>query len=328
MTNDRPVFRLDSPHEAAAMTPYLLGYHPSDTLAFLALRDKELLFAGAGPLLNGTDFQPVATHLADVLAAHNVDAAVLIGYGNHHAVTEAVTQCRAALTAAGIALRDTIRVADGRLWHLDCAHPGCPDTGTPFDPATTVAAAHATVLGLVAYPHRDTILAQLDPVIGSERAAMNRALADATSRLTALLNELTARGDDREAPIRQLATDLIAEALAAAEEGGRLPDDRAAMLLLLLAVPGLRDSLLRHVKGEPAQIRAWTDLIRRADCTTTAGPAILLTVAAHQAGHGTLAAVAIRRARDADPDDTLAELLDRAVHHAVDPATLQRILHR
>jgi hypothetical protein len=57
----------------------------------------------------------------------------------------------------------------------------------------------------------------------------------------------------------------------------------------------------------------WTDLAHRADPRFAAGPATLLALSALHAGNGTIAAIAVGRAFDADPADRLANLLARAV---------------
>jgi Tfp pilus assembly protein PilF len=70
----------------------------------------------------------------------------------------------------------------------------------------------------------------------------------------------------------------------------------------------------------------WADLVRRAEPEFATGPAIMLTLAALQAGDGALAAIAVQRALQADPSDRLANLLAQAVAEGIDPATVTKLL--
>ncbi|PSK63096.1 hypothetical protein B0E53_04965 [Micromonospora sp. MH33] len=66
----------------------------------------------------------------------------------------------------------------------------------------------------------------------------------------------------------------------------------------------------------------WSDITRRAHPTLAAGPASLLAFAAWRCGNGALASVAVDRALAADPDYSLAHLIDQALRAGLPPSVL------
>jgi Tfp pilus assembly protein PilF len=70
----------------------------------------------------------------------------------------------------------------------------------------------------------------------------------------------------------------------------------------------------------------WTDLVRRAEPEFAATPAVLLALSALRAGNGVLAAMAVQRALQADPVDSLAQTLADVVAAGIDPATVAALL--
>jgi hypothetical protein len=325
MTSPEPL-RLTNPAELAALVPYLLGYQPTDGLAVLALRNQRVVLVAALPLSATTDLDAAVAHLAAVLASKNIDSVQLIGYGTHDPISLAVDQAAGALRLFGIAAPDAFRVADGRLWHLHCPDPRCA-VGFPFDPSTTAAAAQATVSGLVVHRARRTLAAQLDPIAGAERDTMETALTAAMDQITSLVEGSVSPNDDPFNRLRELVDDLTGETINSYLRGDRQPDQRAALLLVLLTLDELRDVAIGHIHGDDALIRAWLDLTRRAGTTYAAGPATLLALAALQAGYGVLAVLAVHRALDADPEDALAQVLDEAIRFGIEPETMRRALH-
>jgi hypothetical protein len=310
---------LTNPADAAALVPYLLGFHPHDRLVILTLRDARIHFTAAAALPVDT-----ATSLAGLVADKEPDQVLLFGYGHHDPVAAAVERTTSALHTEGIPVLNAFRIHDNRIWHLSCTDVRCHYDGTPFDPDNTVAAAYATYHGLTAATDIQALAAGLDPVTGLESAAMVRAYHRASRHIDRLIDGCTnQQTTDR---IHALLDELLAESIHAYQTG-RLTDDRAALLNVLLGLPQLRHRAVRHVDGDDLHLRIWTDLTRRATPECLAGPATLLAVAALQIGHGTLARLAIQRAHHADPTDPLIDALADCVRHGVHPDTVHRLLH-
>jgi hypothetical protein len=317
---ERRNFTINGPADVAGVVPYLLSFHPKDSLAFVILQGDDINFVGCAPLSDLADPRHV-TRLTAILTRHRTRRVILVGYGDERAVSEIVEPTITGLGTADISVVDVIRIADGRIWHPRCTDPDCHVDGAVFDPATTVAAVQATIMGLVAWPDRQSLAGLITPVTGSERTAMTRALHQADYTL----RRLTAKPEAHRRLRRRFDT-LLDEALAA-PSAGRPTAGRTAQLLLLLDSSELLDRATATVTGDDQHIRALVDLVRRADDTCVAGPAVLLCLAALQAGNGPLAQIAVGRARTADPHHGLAETLEGIVRLGIEPELIRNILH-
>lgn len=345
MFHDPSAIRLRGPADIVAAVPYLLGFHPADSLVVLVLHGERLLSVlrldlpdiGSGH----DDYPALLDDLTDRVTRFGATACVLVGYGAGTPVTTAITMTTKALATAGVPVRRAMRVADGRLHTLDGTDADrTPQEGTPFDPTTTVAAATATAAGNVALPDRAAVAAQLAPITGPARTAFTAATKNAAKRLANLLDSLgvlasaqqaasenpdsdtSARLNTRQSrAVTAWAFDVVLQAMDVYRTGQVLDDDRAAVLTLLLATGSFWEFALRRTTGEHWQIRMWTDLVRRAEPFLTAGPANLLTMVALQAGNGTLATCAVQHALDTDPDNEIAGLLGQLIRLGIDPQT-------
>ncbi|MEU7806754.1 DUF4192 domain-containing protein [Micromonospora sp. C72] len=187
-STEQPRLSVRSPADMVAAVPYLLGFHPADSVVVVAVRGRRVVFAARGDLpAPGADPGPAARHLAQVVARQDADAATVVGYGPAARVTGVVDAIGDALTAAGLIVLDALRVTDGRWWSYLCAEPSCcPPEGTPYDPAASQVSAAAVFAGQVALPDRAALAAQVSPVDGPVRLAMRRATSRARLRLAAL----------------------------------------------------------------------------------------------------------------------------------------------
>ncbi|MEU0962164.1 DUF4192 domain-containing protein [Micromonospora aurantiaca] len=177
-----------SPADMVAAVPYLLGFHPADSVVVVAVRGRRVVFAARGDLpAPGVDPGPAARHLAQVVARQDADAATVVGYGPAARVTGVVDAIGDALTAAGLVVLDALRVTEGRWFSYLCVEPSCcPPEGTPYDPAASQVSAAAVFAGQVALPDRAALAAQVSPLDGPVRLAMRRATGRARLRLAAL----------------------------------------------------------------------------------------------------------------------------------------------
>ncbi|MEU4693755.1 DUF4192 domain-containing protein [Actinoplanes sp. NPDC023714] len=315
-------FDPDQPAETAALVPYMLRFYPHDQLVIVLLRGRHIITAAATTTSNSAYTAESAATTAKLVAAHKCDGVILIGYGTHEAVTNVLALTRAALNADGIAIPAMLRIHDDRLWYIDHDALESPADGIPFDPHITAAAAHATYLGWTAADSGDAV-ARLTPITGAEREAMRIALADAHKQI-AEIESVTAGSRTRW---HDLVEELINEALATYQQHRHLPDDRVALILALLTDPELENCAIERLAGEDIDVRMWTDLTRRADDLHAAAPATLLALAAVQQGDSLLAQLAIERAYESDPDDTLIQAIAIAMAAGVLPAVVRGLLH-
>src|SRR5690606_9615086 len=131
----RPPIKLRSPADLVAATPYLLGFHPSDSMVVVGFRGDLLAFIARGDLpAPDTPSEPAAVALLDLVSRQDVDAIVLVGYGPRPALDPLVDALDRLADRRALHVRDVLRVDSGRWWSLRCDDPGCcPPDGTPVD---------------------------------------------------------------------------------------------------------------------------------------------------------------------------------------------------
>ncbi|WP_433723275.1 DUF4192 family protein [Actinoplanes sp. CA-051413] len=185
---------VSSPAELISAVPFLIGFHPADSLVVVALQGTLITFAVRIdlPELNAPEEEARAAvlHLATVVLRQDAEAVTIIGYGEEPRVAPAVMRISDAFRKAGTTVVDELHVEDGRFWSYLCTDSSCcPPEGQPCEPAHSVVAAEATFAGAVALPNREALSEQLAPVTGDDREAMEAATARAVLRLAALAGE-------------------------------------------------------------------------------------------------------------------------------------------
>ncbi|GLZ80487.1 hypothetical protein Afil01_52940 [Actinorhabdospora filicis] len=310
--------RLGSSEDLLAAAPYLLGYHPADSMAFLGLTSGAVTVSGrydlSTPECEGDPAPIVAT-----LLRHGVDSALLIGYGPPERVTADMDRLRGALAAADVPVREALRVTGGRYWSYLCGDVGCcPCDGTPFDLSTARVAAAMTFAGLQTYPTREELAAT---IASDHTDAVRDATGRALGRFTALIH-----GDpgdwDRW---RDEGLALLHRTVTAARDDDALPgDEDIAALSVLLTHDRVRDEAWALVDehGPHTQLRLWSLVTRRADPDFAVVPALLLAFAAWRLGNGALARIAVERALTLAPEHRLALMLAQVLDRGDSPVSL------
>lgn len=386
MTTDTPTYTLTERADLLGYVPYLLGFHPADSVVVLGLADRRIGVAARADL--GQPRAETVRQLSRLLAAAGrgraaVTSVMLIGYGPDASAAEVTRHVANGLDTRGYHVREVLLHAGDRYHCLqcdDCTPPG----GALFDLSTTAAAAIATYEGLVAQPDRSAVERLVRPVGGLAAIAMTQAVDRAELRLATLLADSATDGSDESAGtglardedgpgegsteaapdgdgdglgdgsagagdgpggggtggssldaggrgpggsaaderLVRAGTAAVEDALRIAEAGGRLDDDEAAWLTVLLLDLRCRDHAWQRTDTEPWQLALWLDLTRRGEPELLAPIASLLAWCAWRSGNGVLAGAAVRRALLADPAYTLAHLLNEALDQAVSPGSI------
>lgn len=168
----------------------------------------------------------------------------------------------------------------------------------------------------------------IKPVGFLARASMDQALMRIGAELAARVGSASRREERAEvlAEVRDETVRLVSELLQRVDGVARqVNDDEAARVLLVLEDVEFRDACIELVtleRGEAA-IELWSELLRRADPVNAAPVATVLAFAAWQAGHGTLANIAVDRALACSPGYRLARYLSSALLHAMNPRNLR-----
>ncbi|MFG1942513.1 DUF4192 domain-containing protein [Nonomuraea sp. NPDC048826] len=309
---------LTSPADILAAVPYLVGFHPSDSLIVVGLTGSQAKVAARWdvPMPPGT-----LAPLVPLFEREAVTQVVIVGYGPGEAVTPAVDEATAMASRASVEVAEALRAHDGRYWSYVCdSGTCCPPDGTPYDPLSSRVAAEATVRGLVALPDRQALQRTIAPLTGPVRLAMRRATAEAVHDLRTAL----AGASDPDAFAGAFVTRGLARVravLTRAATGDRLDDAEAAQLGLDLSVIRIRDEAWTLM--DDSHIALWKDLTRRLEPAFVPPVASLLAMASWRAGDSILATIALERALALDPHYSMGNLLMHALQHLLPPAVLK-----
>lgn len=315
-----PKLSLRSPADLIAAIPYLLGFHPTESVVVVGMCGKQLTFAARGDL-DGP--RGSAEYVTSVVVRQGVDSVAVVGYGSAEHAEAPVEAIRASLDRHGIEVVEALRVADGRFWSFVCENPECcPPEGTPYDPATSQVAVAATLAGQVALPDRDALVRQIAPIGGLTRESMRQATDRADDRLVDLLRRAPSADLLGNKALRRAGQAAVREAMRRHREGGRLTDDEVAWLSVLLVHLPVRDFAWEHIGHEDWHVMLWTDVVRRAEYEVVPAPAALLAFSAWRTGQGALAHAAVERAIRADPEYSMALLMQDVLQRGIPPSTL------
>jgi hypothetical protein len=310
-----PVLRLRSPHDVIAAVPYLLGFHPEDSLVAIGAEGPQGTCAMRLDLPPDEYVDETAEHLAGLLAHNGFRQTVLVGYGPPERVAPIMAAARFALGGGGVEVLEALRVECGRFWSCGCAVPGCcPPEGTPCDIGASPIAAQATVAGRVALTGRDELARSVAPLGGMARKSMRQATDRAEDRFLRWVNEC---GD--AVLLRERMVDVglpYVRELVARDD--RLTDDEVAWLGVLLTHLRVRDEA--WVRTDVDRLDLWRGVLRRIEEPYAPGPACLTAYAAYLSGDGALANIALDRAVAADPEYSMAGLLRDMMLAGVPPA--------
>jgi hypothetical protein len=345
-----PRIRVSSVTGFLAVIPHLLGFHPSRSMVVVGLdaRRGRIVLAFRYDLPDPPDAalaRDIAEHAAAVLRKRRIRTAIAAGYGEGTLVTPVAEQVRAALRGAGIAMRDVLRVQDGRYWSYACTDPGCcPPDGVPFDVSAHPAAAAMTAAGMPARPDRRSLANSVAPLTGKAAESMRLATERAVLRAAELIASSGASGGSSSGASGGrssrasstpsgtpgglwLAVEAGREAVRAAisiyRHGGRITDhDQLAWLTVTIADLRVRDDAWARMepRHRADHQRLWTDVVRHACEPYVPAPASLLGFIAWQSGDGALANVAIERALAADPEYSMAHLIGQALDAGLPPS--------
>ncbi|MFI6516234.1 DUF4192 domain-containing protein [Spirillospora sp. NPDC050679] len=309
--HDRPRMVVTDPQDAIAAVPFLLGFHPTESLVVLASGGPRETCALRHDL-------PVANdRIAAILAKNGFLGAIVLGYGPADLVVPSARLVREALTAHGIEVMAAVRVADGRWWSLTCSEEECcPPAGRPYDITSSRLTAEAVYRGETALPDRDALVRSVAP--------LGRSMRDATTRAEERFFNSAREGPRARtgARMEREGSALLDALLTRARQGGPFPDDdELADLAVHLTNLNVRDEAWGRIQEDdpPFAIAFWRHVLQRVDELYASAPACLLAFAAYSAGDGGLANVALDRA---EPGYTMAILLREVMYAGIPPSEL------
>jgi Domain of unknown function (DUF4192) len=283
-----------------AVTPYLIGFHPSDSIVVIGTVGRIVTFVARHDLpppgADGTEW------IASLVKRQGVESAAVLGFGPPDPVILTVEALATALERHGLLVAERLRITGGRWWTVGSVEGrGCPAEGHPVPSPSNPVAAAAIFQGQVALPDRQALVKQIARVEGEPR----RLMAAATQHMCDQLR--IPRG-----PLRDRAGRAVVRSAEKRYAIGRsLSFDETACLGAMLAERAVHDYALNRTFDEPWRLSLWTEVTRRVEPVWVPGPATLLAYASWRVGNGALARVAVDRALLQDPGHRFATLLDR-----------------
>ncbi len=316
--------RLRRPSDVLMLVPYLLGFHPRDSLVVVCTERERPGLVGLTVRVDlpaPGDVASLCSQILRTVGAQRPGGVLLLvisdgpGGPPHRAVVdEMAAQCE----AASIPVQGRVwaaEIAAGARWRC---YDECGCHGVLDDPATSPLAAAAVAAGQVTYADRaalELLVAPVEAMTLARRSALLEAGIDAA----VLDGELAGL----QGAQRDLAA-VLAAVGAAGESRLVLGDEEVVRLAVALCDPRVRDACLALCLGEQAAAaeQLWTALCRQTPDPEAAEPATLLAVAAIMRGNGGLVNVALERAQRAWPGHRLSALIDAAIQAGTHPDSL------
>ncbi|WP_069169151.1 DUF4192 domain-containing protein [Streptomyces griseus] len=351
---------LRSPAELADALPYLMGFHPDDSVVMVALHGGRGRFGGRlrlGIPPSPQEWAPVADHLARSLIEGSErrearpDAIVVFlcqdptegesARGTMERLRPLAQSLRTACGALDVPVLEALCISDGRYWSYCCPDERCcPPEGNPLAlPGTTVMAAAAAYAGVQVRGSLRDMEKRLMPSASVVVAEQERALDSAGAVLVSEILDVRGRGVVAERTLalaRELLERLggapvVAPAEADACDDRLIEAEEAAAVILGLQDRETRDVAAEWMEGREAgaALRLWRALARRCVGPYVEHSAAPLTLAgwvSWSTGDEAGARVALGLALRADPEYTFAQLLHQACNQGLDPETLRRCL--
>ncbi len=299
---------LTSPHDLLAAVPFLIGYHPSNSLVLVALKDDSV---GMAMRVDLPTSETSASY--DLLATHftreDADGAFLVAYipEDCHTGESVLINASAALMRAGVEIKESLLVQSDRFRSLLCIDASCcPPEGSavPEIDSSRIAAEHVIAGHPMPYQNVDQLINSIAALPSSLDAVW---LAEVNSYWVESdaeeLNDLQRDG----------ATAVID--LAGEFEAGRAAEDRelVARVIGRMSDIQVRDFALGSHTPETSDWywQMWRELLVAAPRGFVAPIASVFAALAYERGEGALAQRALDRALADDEKYSLALLLRR-----------------
>ncbi|WP_406734994.1 DUF4192 domain-containing protein [Streptomyces sp. NBC_01108] len=351
---------LRGPAELADALPYLMGFHPNDSVVMVALHGGRGRFGGRlrlGIPQSPQEWASVAEQLAECLIkgserrGERPDAIVIFlcqdpargesGSQTMERMRPLAQRLRTACGALDVPVLEALCISGGRYWSYCCPDSRCcPTEGNQMAlPGTSVMAAAAAYAGIRVRGTLREMEARLEPLNTGAAADQQRALDSAGAELVPkILDEAGRKDVARETlGLARRLMKRIREAPVAAPSASDINDDRlishdeAAAVILGLQDRETRDKAAEWMEGPEADsaLRLWRALSRRCVAPYEEHAAAPLTLAgwvSWSTGDEPGARVALGLALRVDPGYTFAQLLHEACNQGLDPETLRRCL--
>ncbi|AWK11546.1 DUF4192 domain-containing protein [Streptomyces spongiicola] len=360
--DDQQQVVLRGPAELADALPYMLGFHPTDSIVLVALHGRRGRFGGrlrVGIPQSPREWLPVARHLAECLVEGSErrgarpDGIVVFlcrdpeegesGRAVMERLRPLAQWLRTSCGALDVPVPEALCISGGRYWSYCCPDARCcPAEGTATAlPGTSVMAAAAAYAGIRVRGSLREMESRLEPLGTPPMADQERALDSAGAALLPRILDGGSREQVASETLRlarrlmkrlgERATLDMDRSSADARDDRLISHAEAAAVILGLQDRDTRDRAAAWMEGPEAHraLRLWRALARR--CVGpyvehAAAPLSLAGWVSWSTGDEPSARVALSLALRVDPDYVFARLLHQACNDGLDPEDLRRCL--
>lgn len=316
--------RVETLADLIAAIPPMLGFYPTGSLVMVATTRGQLGTVIRLDLPAPESYQEVAEYLGGWFERHEFGAANLVVVDSTGSV--------AALPHAGLVIAVADRLRAGGIEVKATAWAPCIDAGQPFcsygeygeggfipSPAASEMAATLAYIGSSLYRSHADLAQTLAPDPDS-------ALRRRAERIDAL------HGTSSQGNLSglELVVDAITTFDPQAAPDSEAEDDMIARVALALTDTAVRDQCIAIELTDLADRanQLWKRLIQAAPVTYRVTPANLFAAGMYLCGEGVLAQIALKIARESDPGNPLARLLQEVINHGISPTEFRALLGR
>ena len=298
---------LTSPHDLLAAVPFMVGYHPIDSLVTMALRENIVVMAMRIDFPEMDSMIAVSQTIAAHLVREGADEAIVVGYlPTNLSDLDPLAITRDVIGAQNIIVKESIEVRAGRFKSsfcrdLDC----CPPQGTPLPPISDSRITAEQVAAGNPLPYLD-----LDEMKRSIAALpVDKELRKAIKAIP----EIDCDEDDAKMLQRDGALAINQLMIAFNTDGIVNDKELIALVLVRLLDLQVRDYAMGMSTEATSELLwdMWRWLLRTAPRGYVAPVSTIFAIMSYERGDGALAQRALDRAFEDSPKYQMAKLLRR-----------------
>ena len=312
---------LTSPLDLLAAVPFMVGYHPQNSLVAMALRENKIVMAMRVDFPELDQMGSINKTIASHLLREEANEAIIVGYlPATLTVKDPLSSLRETIASHEILVKECIEVRDGRYRSTICQDAlCCPEVGTPVPFLSDSRVTAEQVAQGNPLPYLD--LDQMKQSIAAE--PIDKDLVKAIKKVS----EINYEKDSVVELQREGASSINEIAMEFNRVGFIKSKALIAEVLVRLLDLQVRDYAMGMSTEETSEQLwdMWRWLLRIAPPGYAAPVAVIFATMSYERGDGALAQRALDRAFDENPKYQMAKLLRRTFAAGWPPSTFTQM---
>lgn len=323
---------LRGPDAVIAAIPYLLGFHPQDSLVIVWMQQRRICLTQRADLPAVDDGGGLEVDAVAIVATNaKATSAIAVIYGEHPHTqggwrSDVYDGLVAGMDAAQVTLVDALHVHQGRWWSYQCHQQCCPPSGRVIDVMVQQEVAAILAAGSEPAASREAVIGLMapDPQSLERVGPLVDALADGLRARLGVPAELEAWRDEQVKRLLPLLRSDGSEGLATDEDAMGV-----AEAIIGLSDVRVRDTFLWHLAQctRVDGILGWLSIAMRAAPAGHVAPIATCTaIGAWLHGDGVRANAALERALADDRAYALGWLVSQSIIHGLPPRAWREVM--